>query len=167
MARPELTRAHMLVCRSVIRNTWNHYYKISTLQSLHSVNTGVKRRPDFPLKFPWLHHIHSYTAWCLHSVESFIQVHIDLDCRNPLWSAPVLLHYREPMFDPCLGDGEWLLSVTSLFYTWGFLVQGLFAQGYAAEMGHNISLLVYWYNNDPLFSGKTGINIGHIFETIF
>ena len=43
----------------------------------------------------------------------------------------------------------------------GFLVQWSI-WGRAAEMGRKISL----YNDDPLFSAKTGINMGHIF-TIF
>ena len=46
----------------------------------------------------------------------------------------------------------------------GFLVQRSI-RGRAAEMhGLKISLLD---NDDPLFSAKTGMNMGHIFKTFF
>ena len=47
-----------------------------------------------------------------------------------------------------------------------FLVQRSI-RGRAAEMGPKISLLVYWYNDNPLFSAKSGINFGHIFVFFF
>ena len=48
-------------------------------------------------------------------------------------------------------------------WLWGvFLVQRA-TRGHAAEMGRKINLLA---NNDPLFSAKTGINMGHIFKIL-
>ena len=48
-----------------------------------------------------------------------------------------------------------------LLMPWGYLVQRSIRRS-AAEMGRKISL--DWYTDDPLFSAKTGIIMGHIFK---
>ena len=135
-----------------------HSHNFESILSLICIPTSsipIRYQGSFTDNFRLLKEQEFFFIWGLFEEDNILKLHI-LRCNNKYLfichteKYPLPSVHQWHSYKPAVWSFAWIIN---LWPRGRFSVQSLSGD-----------VPAFWYNNDPLFSAKTGIDIGHIFK---